>query len=295
MAMLRRIKQLFLLGGDVILLYLALYLALWIRYRGGFGSGVFVKHLPLFSVIHLLWLVVFFISGLYNLTRVWSTAGTIGSFVRAMSFNAVVAVFFFYFAPYFKLTPKTILFLDLAIFCFLFVVWRVLSSKLLRAIGAEINLVLVGMDKASLELARNALEHPELGCNVVSVFNLNGGKVPEWLKESGILVGENLSQLRKLIGRGEIDAVVVSNEVYADIFSELYALIPTGVDFYNLSNFWSDLYRSIPVSATSEIWFLENLRDVKKNFYEARKRLLDAVGALILLPLVLCLLPFIIL
>jgi len=90
-----------------------------------------------------------------------------------------------------------------------------------------------------------------------------------------------------------ISTIVVCNEIYPDVFKDLYELIPTGIDFHNLSSFWEEFDQSIPVYATNEIWFLENLRGAAKRFYEARKRVFDVFGVLAFLPFALCLFPFI--
>jgi exopolysaccharide biosynthesis polyprenyl glycosylphosphotransferase len=223
----------------------------------------------------------------------WDIARTLRGFSSAMIVNTALAVFFFYFLPAFGLTPKTILFLQLAIFVSLFLVWRILYGEILRRIGAAGNLVLVGTRSASLELARNIVDHPELGYNIVALFNLDGGKIPRWATESGILAGDNLSQLKKIVRQGEVDTVIVSNELYPEIFSSLSKLLPAGVDFYNLSGFWEELNRSLPISEMDEPRFLESLGGTRKQFYETRKRFLDILSALFLGFFLLIFTPFV--
>ncbi|MBU0548649.1 MAG: hypothetical protein KKH57_07870, partial [Candidatus Omnitrophica bacterium] len=48
-------------------------------------------------------------------------------------------------------------------------------------------------------------------------------------------------------------------------------------------------------SASFLIWFLENLTEAQKNFYEAFKRVLDMLGSLIFGIISLCFYPFIVL
>ena len=280
--MVRRLKQTLLALGDVFLFYLSLYLALWIRFGSNFDSSIFAEHLLPFTIVFLIWLVVFFIAGLYSMGSVWNFHKALRGLVNSMAVNAVIAFLFFYLIPYFSITPKTILFLDLIVFTILFGGWRFLYSRIIRSIGATSNLILIGAQEASLELAEKVLKHPELGYSLIAIFNLNGRKIPGWSGDSGVLMGESLAQLKKLLNGGKITTVVVDNEVYPKIFEALYALLPTGVDFYNISDFWEDLNRSIPTSATNEIWFLENLRGLKKSFYEGRKRTMDALFSVVL-------------
>ena len=154
-------------------------------------------------------------------------------------------------------------------------------------------MIIVGARSAPLELARTIVQSPELGYNVVALFELNGKSVPEWVSDSGILIGKNLSQLRKIIKEREINSVVVSNELYPKVFGSLYRIIPAGADFYNLATFWEELNRSIPISEANEIWFLDNLRGVRKRLYEVRKRIMDVIFSIGFGVFVALLLPFI--
>ncbi|GMR19258.1 MAG: hypothetical protein BMS9Abin34_390 [Patescibacteria group bacterium] len=291
----KNLKVLLPLFGDIVALYLSLYLVLWFRYGTQLGSGVWDQHFLPFTIVYLIWLGVFYVLNLYSLAAIWNVAEFFRKFTTAMLVNTAVAIFFFYLIPYFGITPKTNLFLDLVVFTLLFSGWRFIYSKIIRAVGTTNNLVLIGAHAASIELARKILDHPELGYSIVAVFNLNGESLPKWLKDSGILVGENLSQLEKLVRSGEINSVVVSNEIYADIFGDLYRLIPTGADFQNLSSFWEEFDRSIPVSETDEVWFLENLRGVRKRLYEIRKRGIDIFFSIVFGLVFLALFPLIVL
>ena len=158
--MVRRLKQTLLALGDVFLFYLSLYLALWIRFGSNFDSSIFAEHLLPFTIVFLVWIVMFFIAGLYSMGSVWNFHKALRGLVNSMAVNAVVAVLFFYLIPYFSITPKTILFLDLVIFTTLFAGWRFLYSRIIRSIGATSNLVLIGAQSASLELAKTDFAHP---------------------------------------------------------------------------------------------------------------------------------------
>jgi exopolysaccharide biosynthesis polyprenyl glycosylphosphotransferase len=87
--------------------------------------------------------------------------------------------------------------------------------------------------------------------------------------------------------------VIVSNELYPEIFSLLSKLLPAGVDFYNLSGFWEELNRSLPISEMDEPRFLESLGGTRKQFYETRKRFLDILSALFLGFFLLIFTPFV--
>ena len=64
---LSRLKQIFLIAGDVITLYISLILALWIRYGNLFYFQLINYHLQPFTIIFFLWIIIFYIAGLYDL------------------------------------------------------------------------------------------------------------------------------------------------------------------------------------------------------------------------------------
>jgi len=289
----RRFKQSLLLLGDIACLYLSLYIVLAFRYGVQFGPEVWREHLPPFTFVYLIWLVIFYINEFYSLALVVRTAELLRRLFRAMLASIGIAVGVFYLVPGLGITPKTNLFLNFGAFSLLFAVWRLVCGRALRAVGATDNLLLIGVNKSSLELARKVLDYPELGYRLVAVLNPGRRVIPKWLKGAGVAVRGDLRQLENLIREKGISTVVVCNEIYADIFKELYRLIPSGVSFHNLSTFWEELDQSIPVFATNEVWFLENLRGVKKRFYETRKRVFDIFGAIALFPLYFLFLPFV--
>jgi FlaA1/EpsC-like NDP-sugar epimerase len=52
--------------GDIVLLYASLWIALAVRYSTLPSREIFNLHFAPFSIIILVWLVIFFISGLYE-------------------------------------------------------------------------------------------------------------------------------------------------------------------------------------------------------------------------------------
>ncbi|MDP1629718.1 MAG: hypothetical protein Q8L57_03810, partial [bacterium] len=62
-----RLKKTLLLLGDISAFFLAMTLALQIRYGAGFNYELWRQHLLPFAIICALWLIVFYIVGLYDL------------------------------------------------------------------------------------------------------------------------------------------------------------------------------------------------------------------------------------
>ncbi|MBA7698700.1 hypothetical protein ES703_107382 [subsurface metagenome] len=62
-----KLRKIYLLLGDIAVLYLALYLTLLIRYTQQPSQHVWQVHFWPFSITFLFWIVLFYISDLYNL------------------------------------------------------------------------------------------------------------------------------------------------------------------------------------------------------------------------------------
>ena len=106
---------------DLIALYASLIITLFIRYRSNTKefNALFEPHLISFSVIFIVWLVVFYIAGLYDQRNFRNTAQFYSGFFRTISVAGAVSVIFFYLIPIFGITPKTNLFIFIVIFTLL--------------------------------------------------------------------------------------------------------------------------------------------------------------------------------
>ena len=68
-----KLKQLILVVGDVTVFYLALALTLFIRYQEPFLSEILNAHLRPFSLVFAIWILIFYIIGLYEVGSLKNT------------------------------------------------------------------------------------------------------------------------------------------------------------------------------------------------------------------------------
>src|SRR3989338_11515118 len=141
--------------GDVVILYIALFIALFVRY--GSSSFDFERmsrlHLLPFSILIVLWLLVFFIAGLYDKHTLFLQKQLPQLLSKALSFNVLLAIVFFYFIPSFKITPKVNLFICLALSSMLLFLWRRFRLKA-AARGERQNAALIGSGEEMLAIER---------------------------------------------------------------------------------------------------------------------------------------------
>ena len=108
-----RTKKVLLLLGDLLLLYLSLFLTLLIRFSSQFNIEIFKRHLIPFSILYFFWIIFFYIFGLFDLSPLKI------SFLKMLGglfVNFIFGVVFFYFLPFWGIAPKTILFLNIFVF-----------------------------------------------------------------------------------------------------------------------------------------------------------------------------------
>jgi lipopolysaccharide/colanic/teichoic acid biosynthesis glycosyltransferase len=126
MKLVPRREYIVLLVGDIIVFAASLWLTLAVRYLSLPSAALFLTHLRPFGVLFVVWVVVFFLAGLYGKhTRIFRSRLT-GAILYAQILNVGIAALFFFLIPFFGLSPKTILFIYLVVSFVLIFVWRVL-------------------------------------------------------------------------------------------------------------------------------------------------------------------------
>jgi len=279
----KNIKRITLLIGDLLVLYLSLWLTLFIRYGANFNFIRWQQHFWPFTIIYFLWLIVFFIAGLYELSLARNNIGFYNTLLRSLMINTGLAIAFFYFIPYFGINPKTNLFLNLAIFAILFSGWRNLYNYLIRYTALLNNVLIIGQNKEIDQIDKIIRNNPQLGYQVIEKIKPQNIKTPFDLLEKA--TQKNIKTIITAINPHQ-DARLVQS---------LYQCLPLKISFSDLPSFYEKILGKVPISSIGEIWFLENLTESQKNFYEAFKRILDMVGALIFGLISLIFYPFIML
>ena len=102
---------------DVALLYTSLALTLLLRY-GRLDSQLWQEHLGPFSLVFSIWVIVFFINGLYEIRKAENDFKFFGHLIQNLAINALLAVLFFYLilGRFSYLKPQTILLILLVLF-----------------------------------------------------------------------------------------------------------------------------------------------------------------------------------
>ncbi len=276
-------RKIILFWGDVAILYIALFLTIFIRYGGGFQFEQKLSiHFVPFTIIFALWVLVFYIANLFEISNSKNNIGFYSAFFYAIAVNVAVLISFFYLIPYFKITPKTNLFIFLAIEVLLDTGWRFYFNRLLIKANFKNNTLILGVSEQSQNLYDLLLANPQLGYNVAGIIDTEHTTAPEIL--------ENIIRQKK------IETLVLGPMAYKvpSIIDVLYRLVGLKINFYNLADFYEMLTGKVPVGTIDQAWFLENLSEGRKKAYELSKRFFDLLLATVIGLVTLPFYPFII-
>ena len=148
-----KLKQISLILGDIAILYLTLILTLWLRYDNLFYSKLINTHIEPFTIIFGIWLIVFYIAGLYDLQALKNNFEFEKKFWYALGINLVIAALFFYSLPFWGITPRANLGIFFLIFGGINYLWRQTYNALLSKTEAANRALLIGSNKTAEEIA----------------------------------------------------------------------------------------------------------------------------------------------
>jgi len=252
---------------DISALYGALILTLFIRYRVDFDNQYDIHFMP-FLFIFGLWLLIFYITNLYDTAWLRNNIEFYSNLLRAAVLASGISALFFYLIPFFQIAPKTNLLIFIVIFSGLALGTRTLFNKA-SAGGSKKLLLIVGVNPQTLELAKFVEANPQLGYELKYIMDL---------------AKEGVKNIDQIIRREKINTVVIAPEVYQvpEMVDMFYRSLENKVTFRNLSSFYEQLTGRVPLGAINQIWFLENLSEGGRKSYEALKRSADIAFALVL-------------
>jgi len=266
--MVKTIKKLLLFSGDLLFLHLALLITLYIRYPYGNHLFDFLHHWPDFSIVFVIWLVVFYALDLYNLNFQTFDRKFIRLTLNAVLISSIFSVIFFYIVDQPTITPKTNLAIFIGIYTVLFILWRLSYKSYIVKVIPQINLAIIGKDKNAKTLI------DELSKNPAGVYRL-----AMILQDTN-----NIDSLTENVQAKNIQVIVVCDDFGESERMEnaLFRCLSFKVDFINYPDFYELLTGKIPVEAIGQNWFLENLKAGQKNYYNAIKRGIDCVLAVLI-------------
>src|SRR3989344_673983 len=170
---LRRRRIAVFLVGDILLLYSALALTIFSSFGAENAIGAFFEHIVPFSYLTALWILVFFIAGLYDKKTLFFRSQLPSILFNAQLANIVLAIIFFYLISVFKIAPKTNLLIFLVISLPLIFLWRMYGVTLFPA-GKKQKALFIGSGKNLKELTDEISQNEDYGLEIVRSVDIGG-------------------------------------------------------------------------------------------------------------------------
>ena len=233
--------------------------------------------------IFVAWLVIFFIAGLYDKYRSFLKDSVSSNIFNAQLVNSGIAIAFFYLIPYFGITPKTILFINLIITFFLIYAWRIYIHSVLGLKKKE-PAIIIGSGEEMNSILKEIDENPRSELKFVLDIDLD--------KEDGTSYINNVIQKIK----NDLISVVVidlKDKRIEPILPILYGQLFAGVKFIDMDKVYENVFDRVPLSFLQYDWFLENISFRHDFAYVYLKRFFDIITSLVILIILIPIFPIV--
>jgi exopolysaccharide biosynthesis polyprenyl glycosylphosphotransferase len=266
-------EPLVLFFGDLFFFLLSLWLALSFRMLEVPSKALFLTHLKPFSFLFLIWVIVFYIAGLYEKHTVLLRSRLPIIIANTQTANSILAVIFFYFIPFFGITPKTILFIYLFVSFAAILSWRMYGYFIIGRKRPE-KAILIGSGVEMKELLQEVNSNPLYNMHFITSIDLSrSGDEGFWDEIISRVYTEDVS----------IVAIDLLDENVEPVLPHLYNLIFSKVNFVDMHKIYEDVFNRVPLSLLKYNWFLENISSSPRAGYDMLKRMMDFVLSTILL------------
>ncbi|MEY4440753.1 MAG: hypothetical protein RLY49_379 [Candidatus Parcubacteria bacterium] len=255
--------------GDILTLYISLFLSLLLRYLQVPTSDVLASHSVPFSVLFAFSLLTFFVFGMYEKQNLIEKKKILPIIIQGQIVNALFAISFFYFSPLTQITPKTNLFIYLIVSVIFLSLWRIFVAK--NIFKKQTSICLIGKGEDVLFLKKD-LEENHRGFEIVEFIDL--GQNSEYIDKKFL-------ELKNI----KVGYIVLDSKDPAIIsyMPFLYDLVFSGVQFFEVSDLYESLYNRVPLQIVKHGWFLEHVRSKPHPLYDFFKRTMDVIIALFLM------------
>ncbi len=258
----RRI-QFLLFAGDVVSFVLSLYLTLWIRYDTIPTLETLVPYVVPFTVLFILWTIVFYISGLYSKRVMLFPSRLPDLLFKTQLANILASALFFFLIPSFGISPKTILVLYLIVSFALILFWRLVLYPYLSIHKKRERAVLLARGNDADDLFTEVNGNARYGIEFCS---------------------------RK---KENTDATFIVVDAYSAPTLLKDSSIHSDVQIISFEDLYEEIFDRVPLSTLSHTWFREYSTLGNQFWYRFSKRTMDIVIGIFMAIVTIITLPFI--
>ena len=166
-----RLKQLTILAGDVLSLYIGLYVGIFLRYLELPGQK-FSELAFVMTGLFFLATIIIFIAGLYDISKIKNSWSFYQKIIISAFAWIIFGVIYFYINPTKDVAPKTILLLSALVGFGLMAGWRFCYNKFI-SISLKYNIIFAGITAEVKQLITLIEKEPQRGYAVIGVIYEN--------------------------------------------------------------------------------------------------------------------------
>lgn len=270
--------------GDIAVFTFSLYVTLILRTGALPNRAMLENHAMPFAILFVLWVLVFYMAGLYGKGTILFKSHQPQALVRTQVANIVLAALFFFLVPGVGIAPKTNLLIYLVVSLVFIFVWRLALYPRISIRRSRAKAVLIAGGSEAHELVEEVNSNPRYHLTFVRTY------APEEFLA--------LSQEKRAAGIPEgLDAVVADMAACNThgLLPQLYDLPQArqGYEIIDFADLYEEIFDRIPLSLLDQGWFLENVTVEDTLWYTIPKRLIDLVGGIAMGVVTVVALPFV--
>lgn len=241
--------------GDIAMLSGSFFITLILRYGENTSQELIRLHTIPFIILYTLWIVIFYIFNLYEIHSIKPNFISIKNILLALITSGIMGFLMFYFIPYFGITPKTTMILNVGIFGGLFILWRTLYYHLF-AYRFQKSIAIIGMSPESALLVDEITRNRHMGYKYVGNF-------------------ETLHEMKN--ANIHPDIIVLGRTLAT---SELMELSEIKADVIRIVEAFQKMFYKIPVSLVIDNSATKIIEQEESHLYKIIRRIIDCVFAL---------------
>jgi exopolysaccharide biosynthesis polyprenyl glycosylphosphotransferase len=268
-------RKLILLIGDWVWLYISLFLLMLLRY-GADWENQWDRHFQPFSLVFFLWILILYVSYLYESRLIRFNLETIRAIGFATAISVIASISSFYLFPPGLIYPRRNMALFAIIYSIVLILWRWVFYRIIRD-RLRTNLIFIGDSPEIDELTQYIKQHPHVGYKVVGIIkNIN-----------------DIDYIKLTIESTGAQLVVIKQPEHDPVFTKnILGLFARGISVVDLEDFYERVLNKVSPNLLNDLWFIKNLEDINLGVYQFGKRASDILAGIFCTLIFAILLPF---
>jgi len=262
-------ETLLLLVGDIVIFYASLWIALTIRNLDIPAQYFWNLHLAPFSILIGLWLLSFFIAGLYDRHTLIFRRKLPLVLLQTQIINVAIGVFYFYLIPHQLITPRGTLVFYVFVSSVFILAWRLYGLNFFSS-RKRYKALLIGSGSEMKEILEEINHNPRYPLTFIASVDVSKADAETIARE-----------ISSFILKQKVSVVVMDqhNKKIEHALPSLYNLLLARVQFLDIHKTYEQVFNRIPISLIDYGWFLRNVPMSSRYVYGFIRRVFDIVLA----------------